>query len=54
MATHDASNEGEGSTPVEAVPMYLNAKDGTRVIHDDPWLEPFAPVLRERYLHAFC
>ncbi|KAN0062659.1 alpha-1,4-glucan branching enzyme [Thecaphora frezii] len=28
---------------------YANAKDGTGVIALDPWLEPFAPALRERY-----
>jgi 1,4-alpha-glucan branching enzyme len=28
---------------------YSKATDGTRVIADDPWLEPYAPVLRARY-----
>lgn len=28
---------------------YSKATDGTRVISIDPWLEPFAPALRERY-----
>eukprot|EP01127_Copromyxa_protea_P013232 TRINITY_DN3545_c0_g1_i1.p1 TRINITY_DN3545_c0_g1~~TRINITY_DN3545_c0_g1_i1.p1 ORF type:complete len:708 (-),score=102.83 TRINITY_DN3545_c0_g1_i1:39-2129(-) len=28
---------------------YSQATDGTRVIHDDPWLEPFAQTLRDRY-----
>ncbi|KAK0539021.1 alpha-1,4-glucan branching enzyme [Tilletia horrida] len=28
---------------------YSNATDGTRVVSLDPWLEPFAPALRERH-----
>lgn len=28
---------------------YSQATDGTRVIHDDPWLEPWAQTLRDRY-----
>lgn len=27
---------------------YLLAKDGTRVIHDDQWLEPYKEVLKSR------
>eukprot|EP01114_Cavostelium_apophysatum_P006914 TRINITY_DN1849_c0_g1_i1.p1 TRINITY_DN1849_c0_g1~~TRINITY_DN1849_c0_g1_i1.p1 ORF type:complete len:769 (+),score=190.37 TRINITY_DN1849_c0_g1_i1:110-2416(+) len=39
------------STPEASSPRfkYLNATDGTRVIHDDPWLEPCAQALRDRY-----
>jgi len=28
---------------------YSKASDGTKVISNDPWLEPFAPSLRSRY-----
>ncbi|CAD6926917.1 unnamed protein product [Tilletia controversa] len=34
-----------GPKPVD----YSQATDGTRVISLDPWLEPFAPALKERY-----
>jgi 1,4-alpha-glucan branching enzyme len=30
-------------------PDFSKATDGTRVIAIDPWLEPFAPALRQRY-----
>lgn len=36
------------ANPVPAID-YRKATDGTRVIAEDPWLEPFAPALRERY-----
>lgn len=40
------------SAPAAQAPApidYAKATDGTGVIAGDPWLEPFAPALRERY-----
>ena len=41
-------NQNQDTQPKHLNP-YLEAKDGTRVIYDDPWLEPFKDSLRERY-----
>eukprot|EP01119_Soliformovum_irregulare_P008060 TRINITY_DN2085_c0_g1_i1.p1 TRINITY_DN2085_c0_g1~~TRINITY_DN2085_c0_g1_i1.p1 ORF type:complete len:702 (+),score=184.07 TRINITY_DN2085_c0_g1_i1:141-2246(+) len=35
--------------PRSPVPKYKDAKDGTKIIDDDIWLEPFAAQLRKRY-----
>jgi len=44
-ATHESSHAVIANHPHP----YLNAKDGTRVIHDDPWLEPYKETLKARY-----
>jgi hypothetical protein len=42
------------SSPLPSLKMssedFANATDGTRVISEDPWLRPFAHVLRQRYV----
>ena len=30
--------------------LYENATDGTRIVADDLYLEPYAPALRDRYM----
>ncbi|KDN51339.1 glycoside hydrolase family 13 protein [Tilletiaria anomala UBC 951] len=48
MSNGSAQN---GATSASAQPSVdsRSAKDGTRVVGLDPWLEPFAPALRSRY-----
>ena len=37
------------ATSAPAPVDYANAKDGTAIIAKDPWLEPYAPAMRERH-----
>lgn len=43
------TSAGAASAQAPASIDYSKAKDGTGVVAGDPWLEPFAPALRERY-----
>ena len=45
MAAATTSAAAQAPAPID----YSKATDGTGVIALDPWLEPFAPALRERY-----
>jgi len=42
-------NSGSQAPPGASGIDYSKAIDGTAVIHDDPWLEPYASVLRDRF-----
>ncbi|KAE8220591.1 hypothetical protein CF319_g5905 [Tilletia indica] len=44
-AANGIVGSASGPKPID----YSQATDGTRVVSLDPWLEPFAPALRERY-----
>jgi len=47
MTTTSPITPKEG--PRSPIPKYKDAKDGTKIIDDDIWLEPFAAQLRKRY-----
>lgn len=48
VATVEPNKVVEEEAPEPVKIDYSQATDGTRVIHDDPWLEPFAQTLRDR------
>lgn len=49
MAAPVSAATGAAAPFVEKKKDYRNAIDGTQVIADDPWLEPFADSLRNRF-----
>ncbi|KAL9940923.1 hypothetical protein V8E36_000411 [Tilletia maclaganii] len=49
MSTANGIVAPDAGTTAPAPVDYSKATDGTRVISLDPWLEPFAPALRERH-----